>query len=179
MLNFAQCRGKESWHHAAQDICAGAISLGELLDALRAPFSDAPDPDAIKRQQYAGYVMLQVHRACPALLQAILDDLIDLLDHPQRNHASMPRQVFSIFQEENLEEDRAGHVFAKAVGYFLVPSNPIAVRARALDCAANIARQYPGLWPEVELLAANVSDEESPGMRSIRKRILFRKKKLK
>ena len=75
-------------------------------------------------------------------------------------------------QDQTFDEATAGRVFAKAVDYFLRTNQATAIRVRALDCAANVARQYPELWPEVRLLARSIDEASAPGLLSIKRRLL-------
>jgi hypothetical protein len=149
----------------ADGFCRKAHDLEALFEAL---CSLSPKQ---QRQQYAGYVLLEVHRRCPDLLTARLTDLLSLLDGKQVMHESIPRQVFSVLQDRDLPEELAGEVFAKAVDYFLNLYQPIAARARALQTCANVAAQYSGLWPEVLELAREVKPHDPPGLRSIGARV--------
>ncbi len=174
-------RNKGDWAAAATACCRDGRALATLLEALTHP-STVPETSAAERhlQQRAGFVLLHVHRRCPKVLDAHLAPLLDLLDDEgllagaafAKTHASVPRQVFSVFQDRALKEELAGQVFAKAVDYFLSARQAIAVRARALDCAANVARQYPDLWPEVRTLAESIDTRSSAGLLSTRRRLL-------
>ncbi len=167
MFDFSSCGSKEEWQEVANAICTGNLPLQDLLGALH---STSPQQ---RQQQVAGYVLLQLARTCPASLDEHLQTLLELLDLPaSAQHSSLPRQVFSVLQDRDLDEDLAGHVFAKAVDYFLDQQQAIAVRARALDVCANVATQYLGLWEEVTQLAQSIRPEEGAGMQSIRRRVL-------
>jgi len=168
MLTFETRLSKPQWLELAGQFCRKERDIQELYDAI---FSLSPKQ---VKQQYAGYVLLHVHRTCPALLTPKLPELLTLLDNGARIHTSIPRQLFSILQDRPLSEEIAGEVFAKAVDHFLDMKQQIAVRARALECCENVASQYDGLWPEVYELANSIQPQDSAGMRSIGGRILRR-----
>lgn len=168
MLTFRNRLSKAQWLDFAGQFCRKEQDIQVLFDAL---FSLSPKQ---VEQQYAGYVLLHVHRMCPDLLSPKLTELLTLLDKGARIHHSIPRQVFSVLQDRPLPEDIAGEVFAKAVDHFLDMKQPIAARARALETCENVASQYDGLWPEVYELANSIQPQDSAGMRSIGGRILRR-----
>ncbi len=169
MITFDTRLSKAQWVELTGQFCRKERDIQDLYDAL---FLHSRNPKEVK-QQYAGYVLLHVHRTCPSLLSPKLPELVNLLDADD-NHSSIPRQVFSVLQDRPLPEALAGEVFAKAVDHFLDMKQAIAVRARALECCENVASQYDGLWPEVYELANSIQPQDSAGMRSIGGRILRR-----
>jgi len=168
MLTFETRLSKPQWLELTGEFCRKERNIQDLYDAL---FSLSPKQ---VKQQYAGYVLLHVHRTCPNLLSPKLPKLLTLLDKGAIIHSSIPRQLFSVLQDRALPEELAGEVFAKAVDHFLDMKQAIAVRARALECCENVASQYDGLWPEVYELANSIQPQDSAGMRSIGGRILRR-----
>ncbi len=168
MITFDTRLSKAQWLELTGQFCRKERDIQDLFDAL---FSLSPKQ---VKQQYAGYVLLHVHRTCPSLLSPKLPELLTLLDKGARIHSSIPRQLFSILQDRDVPEELAGEVFAKAVDHFLDLKNAIAIRARALECCQNVASQYEGLWPEVYELANSIQPQDSAGMRSIGGRILRR-----
>lgn len=165
MLTFDTRLSKAQWLELTDQFCRKERDIQDLFDAL---FSLSPKQ---VKQQYAGYVLLHVHRKCPSLLSPKLPELVQLLDEGTRAHSSIPRQVYSVLQDRPLNEELAGEVFAKAVNHFLDMNQAIAIRARALETCANIASQYDGLWSEVYELAMSIQPQDSAGMRSIGGRI--------
>ena len=165
MITFDTRLTKAQWLELTGQFCRKERDIQDLYDAL---FSLSPKQI---KQQYAGYVLLHVHRTCPSLLTPKLPELVGLLDADAKTHSSIPRQVYSILQDRPLPEELAGEVFAKAVDHFLDMRQAIAVRARALECCENVASQFEGLWPEVYELANSIQPQDSAGMRSIGGRI--------
>ena len=153
--------------YATSENIESGPSIFDLEESL---FSITPKQ---REQQYAGYILLHLHRDHPALVTPLLPKLIELLDeaHKQTRHISIPRQVFSVFQDRAVPEELAGLLFERAVGFFLDTSEPIAGRARALEAAANVASQHDGLWEEIAELTTLVGPEESAGVKSIAKRM--------
>lgn len=174
-MDFAELRHRSQWEAAATQFCRRSVPVELIFEAMLAPLHQRLASDLeVRRQQRASYVLLHVYRRCPQLLPQQGMVLLPLLERSAfaKTHPSVPRQLFSIWQSEKFSEDDAGQVFAKAVDFFLDSTKAVAVRARALDCAANVARQYPGLWPEVQVLAESIEEEESVGLRSVGRRIL-------
>ena len=175
MLQLHRCAGRDQWDSLAAQVCADAGSLLELLDALEGiPLRDARGGQPTQRtQQLAGYVLLHVHRKCPEVLTPHLDRLHNLLlntdQRPQ--HASIPRQLYSVFQDRAVPERLAGTLYARALDDFLARGQAVGIRARALQTCANIAAQYDGLWTELAAVAAEVSSLEPPGILSISRRV--------
>lgn len=160
-MTFGTRLSKAQWLDYAGQFCRKEQDIQVLFDAL---FSLTPKQVG---QQYAGYVLLHVHRMCPGVLSPKLKELVSLLADDPKIHHSIRRQVYSVLQDRPLPEEIAGEVFAKAVDHFLDHNMAIAVRARALSTCANVAIQYDGLWSEVYELATSVQSEDSWGMQSI------------
>lgn len=161
-----QLARKSDWQVAAREVCRGERSVGALREALLAR-SSRP-----RTQQRAGYLLLHVHWRCPERLDDLLPDLLGLVGPGvPPAHPSLARQVFSVFQDRDIPEDLAGALLDAALATFLDRGAPTAARARGLDAAANVARQYAGLWGEVGAAARGIAADESPGVRSIAQRV--------
>lgn len=172
MKPIADLARKSDWQVAAREVCRGERSLEPLRRSLLDPAHGLKAPQALRVQQRAGYLLLHVHWRCPERLDELLPELLGLVEPGgPRTHASIARQVFSVFQDRPLPECLAGRCFAAAVATFADRGAPTAARARALDAAANVARQFAGLWPELAALAADVPPDEPPGVRSIAGRV--------
>ena len=167
MIDWESCRSSHDLEALADRCCRKSIDIEVLLDAL---FRLSPKH---RVQQYAAYTLLKVHRRCPDMLDPHLSRLVNLLRLPSgERHVAIPRQVFAVLQDREIPEELAGEVFAKAVDTFLEKREPIAARARALDCCVNVAGQYEGLWEEVRELALSIDELESAGMQSVKRRAL-------
>ena len=164
---------KSDWQVAAREVCRGRRSLSPLAQALVDVARERPSRERLRLQQRAGYLLLHVHWRCPERLAPLLPALLALVEPgASPAHVSIPRQVFSVFQDREVPEPLAGRLFTAAVATFLRRASPTAARARALEAAANVAQQYPGLWGELSAVADGVAPDERPGVLSVSRRVV-------
>jgi len=80
MITFDTRLTKAQWLELTGQFCRKERDIQDLYDAL---FSLSPKQ---VKQQYAGYVLLHVHRTCPSLLTPKLPELVGLLDSYKIDH---------------------------------------------------------------------------------------------
>ena len=177
-MKFDELNGKTDWAAAAGEFCRKATPIAKLLSAIQACPARAESVSAQRQreQQIAGYVLLHVHRSCPAILDAHLEQLLDCLDPAVLTsaHSSTSRQIMTVMQDRAVPERLAAKLFDRAAELWLDNAQHIGTRARALQVLGHLADQYPGLGNEVVELARLVPTPLSPGLSSMRKRILQR-----
>lgn len=94
------------------------------------------------------------------------------------NHPSMQRDLWRSMTFIDVDDKFSGEVYDAAVKTLMSVSNPIAVRAHAMYCAANIAQPFPELSRELALILADFNQDDSAGLRA-RAKNLSRKLQLR
>ena len=94
----------------------------------------------------------------------------------ENTHPSIERDFWKLLTRISLNDDLIGKAYDEAMRTIPSQKRAVAVRAYAMEVAFNVAKRYPELIHEVNLIFENLSTEEPASMQSRKRHYL---KKLK
>lgn len=94
----------------------------------------------------------------------------------ENRHPSIERDFWKLLTRISLNDDLIGNAYNEAMRVIPSQKRAVAVRAYAMEVAFNVAKRYPELIHEVNLVFENLSLEEPASMQSRKRHYL---KKLK
>lgn len=91
-------------------------------------------------------------------------------------HVGMLRDLWRILSCVEVDESISGFVFDKALLTMMSPAHAPATRVNAMETAYRIARPYPELLEEINILLRNMPEEEppSPALNARKKQVLLK-----
>jgi hypothetical protein len=88
------------------------------------------------------------------------------------NNESMQRDLWRTISFIKIDDEIAGEVYEYALKTFTISTKPIAVRAHAMLCAANVAQPYDELKKELMIVLSDFNLERSAGLRARAKNLM-------
>jgi hypothetical protein len=117
--------------------------------------------------QRAAWPLSYIGVSQPQLLKPWFRQLVKQLAEPE-HHDSIARNILRIFEKVEIPENVAGAVYSIACSFIANESKPIAIRAFAITCAANICMKYPALKREFFQELENTRDRPQPPALKVR-----------
>lgn len=119
----------------------------------------------------AAWIMDKVNTGDPDLIRPYLPALFKALK--KTSNLSKMRHFLKIISSHQIPARQQGFLFDFCLNTYTNQSVPVAVRAHALQILLNIARDEPGLKPELkQILEHELSLDQSAGIRAKGKNIL-------
>lgn len=146
----------------ATNIGDSKVLFAELWEILKT--GEAPLP------QRAAWVFDTCTKKYPALLEAILDDVV--LFMPKPNHNAIHRNITKVLARIDIPERHQGTVYSLCIDWMLSPKKEVAIKAQCMTIAFNIAKPIPELREELALVIQDQMEFNSAGFTSRGRKIL-------
>ncbi|MEO6314021.1 MAG: hypothetical protein ABIU63_03175 [Chitinophagaceae bacterium] len=121
--------------------------------------------DEYRLVQHAAWPISYTVIAHPQLIKKHFSKLIRNLSKPGI-HNAVKRNTLRLLQEVEIPEKFHGLLMDACFKYIAVPGEAIAVKAFSLTVLEKLAKHYPEIIPEIQLLIADNYDRASPAFRS-------------
>ncbi len=121
--------------------------------------------------QYSSGVVEIVAKKFPELVTPFIPEMLREIEDPRHN--AIVRNILRTWQKMDIPEEFMGEIFERCFNYISDPKEAIAIRAFSITVCENIARTFPELNIELQLLLRDIlTYETSPGVLSrVRKAI--------
>lgn len=121
--------------------------------------------------QRASWAISHSVEAHPELLETMhYQHLHKALDAPA--HISVRRNILRFLQFVDIPEQWQGHIYDRAMHYFMRSKEPVAVRVFSMQLLYDIGSQIPELNSELIELLNDIKDHDRAGIRSRARRLL-------
>lgn len=107
----------------------------------------------------------------PVFIRKNFSKLLNNLSKPGL-HNSIKRNTMRLLQYVDIPEKFQGQVMEIGFIYVQSPSEPVAVKAFSLTVLANLAKKYPEILPEINLLIEEQLPHQTAAFKSRAKKIL-------
>jgi hypothetical protein len=101
----------------------------------------------------------------PHLIRNHWKKVISLLQQPVLHHA-VKRNLLRFMQHVDIPKRYQGKVIEICFHYVADPARPVAIRVFSMQVLSNLARQYPGIKNELQLVLENNFEKQSAGFKS-------------
>jgi hypothetical protein len=121
--------------------------------------------------QRAAWPVSYCVEAHPSLIDQHYESLVKKLREPGI-HDAVKRNSIRFLQHVNIPQEWQGVVMDICFAYLSIPGESIATRAFSMTVLANMAKLYPEIIPELNLVIEAQAGNESPGIKSRSKKII-------
>ena len=125
-----------------------------------------------KLSQRAAYPLTKVCDQNPRLFQGYVNNLIDVISKPE--HPAVIRHGYRTLRYLDIPAYRKSDLYNRCLEDLNRKKTPIAIKALAMELAANICSEYPELGIELKTIIELQMDDASTGFRSAGIRVLRR-----
>jgi hypothetical protein len=109
--------------------------------------------------------------AHPELISKHWKKLLDNLKKPNL-HDAVKRNSIRLMQDIDLPEKYHGEIMDRCFTYLETPKEPLAVKCFSMTVLSNLAKNYPGIKPELKLIIEDQLPHQSAGFKSRAKKVL-------
>lgn len=159
---------KEHSKEQCAAIVAWVGSSQKRFDALFSLFMYDEEYRVVQRAAWPVSYCVEAHSA---LIHKHYENLVKKLREPGIPDAAK-RNSTRLLQYVNIPEKWQGAIMDICFGYISIPGESIATRAFSMTVLANMAKQYPGIIPELKMIIEEQADNESPALKNRSKKIL-------
>jgi hypothetical protein len=121
--------------------------------------------------QRAAWPMSYCIRAHPDLVKPYFKPLLDNLARKDL-HVAVTRNTLRLLQDVTIPKKYEGRVMNLCFDFIQSPETAIAVKAFSLTVLEHLAKDYPGILPELRLVIEDQWDQATPAFRSRARKIL-------
>jgi len=126
--------------------------------------------DDLLMNQRSAWPMPAIVLKTPLLIYPYLAQLINNLENP--SHNAVVRNTVKLLQDIYIPEEFQGQVVNICMRLIADPNEPTANRIFSMTVVSNLAKKWPDLRNELQLLIESQIESESPGFKSRGKKIL-------
>jgi hypothetical protein len=121
--------------------------------------------------QRAAWPLSYCVRRYPGLIRPYFKPLLDHLAKKDL-HVAVIRNTLRLLQDVPIPEKYHGRVMSACFDFLQAPDTAIAVKAFSLTVLEHLAKDYPDILPELQLIIAEQWDLATPAFRSRARKIL-------
>ena len=157
LVNLLRERHSKSYVFAlAQRICKGEYSIEDLIENMSSK--------DIEFRKHASWLLQHTYDICPRSFDRYASQLYTLLSQSQ--HDSEKRSLLRVFYDIPIDVKMEGALFDLCLGFVENHEEAIAVRAFSISVLCRIAKSYPDLNAEIQVLLRSYLDIDIPAIKS-------------